>query len=412
MNILLIGTLYEPDLGPSAPLFTMLCKGLVERGHQVTVITMVPHYPSGKVSPAFRGKLICRSTEDGVKVIRIGLPSVNRRHLGQRLIQFICYQLGATFVGIGQRYDVVLAASSALSVWLPFFWSVVLRHKPAVYSVHDVYPDVGMTLGIFRHKPVIMAVSGLERYCLDHAQIVRILSESFRPGLRNLDVPDSKMVLVYDWVDTELIQPLPKVNPFAQKNSLSEKFVVLYAGNIGLSQGLEHILSAAEILADQKDIQFVFVGDGAGREPLQSQTAQRQLSNVQFIPFQPREKLPEVLSSADISLVILRRGIGAASLPSKTFSIMASGRPILVSVDEESESWKLIKRAEAGVWVPPEDPAKLAEAILTLKQDKALREQLGQNGRAWAEQHHSPQHASVQFEKVLDEAIAMSKNHH
>jgi len=170
-------------------------------------------------------------------------------------------------------------------------------------------------------------------------------------------------------------------------------------------------LSAAEMLTDQQDLQFVFVGDGTGRELLQTQAKQKQLKNVQFIPFQPREKLPEVLASADISLVILRRGIGSASLPSKTFSIMASGRPILVSVDEESETYKLIKRADAGLCVPPEDPSKLAEAILTLKQDKALCERLGRNGRDWVEQHHSPQFAAQQFENILLEAIS-SKRHH
>ena len=411
MNVLIIGTLYEPDLGPSAPLFTMLSKGLVQRGNQVTVITMVPHYPSGQVSARFRGKWICRSSENGVNVIRIGLPSVNRARLAQRLIQFFCYQIGATIAGIGLKYDAVIAVNPALGVWLPFASLAVLRRKSAIFSVHDVYPDVGVTLGIFRNKLVINAVGSLEKYCLKHAVFVRILSESFRPGLRNLDVPDSKMVLVYDWVDTELIHPMPKVNSFLLDNNLNERFVVLYAGNMGLSQGLENILSAAEMLSDQQDLQFVFVGDGTGRELLQTQAKQKQLKNVQFIPFQPREKLPEVLASADISLVILRRGIGSASLPSKTFSIMASGRPILVSVDEESETYKLIKRADAGLCVPPEDPSKLAEAILTLKQDKALCERLGRNGRDWVEQHHSPQFAAQQFENILLEAIS-SKRHH
>jgi colanic acid biosynthesis glycosyl transferase WcaI len=412
MNVLIIGAPYEPDFGPAAPLFTMLSKGLVQRGHQVTVITTVPHYPSGRVPVAFRGKWIWRSFENGVKVIRIGLPSVNRASLPQRLLQFICYQLGATFAGIGQQYDVVLSGNPALAVWLPFAYLAVLRRKPAIYSVHDVYPDVGVTLGIFRHKPVIKVVASLERFCLTHAQVVRILSESFRPGLRNLGVMESKMTLVYDWVDTDLIRPLPKVNSFTQENNLSEKFVVLYAGNIGLSQGLEHLLTTAGMLADQKDIQFVFVGDGAGREALQSQAHHQDLTNVQFISFQPREKLPEVLACADISIVILRRGIGSASLPSKTFSIMASGRPILVSVDEESETWKLVKRAEAGLCVPPEDPSILADALLTLKQDKTLRERLGNNGRIWAEQHHSPQYAAEQFEKLLYEAISTHKSHH
>jgi len=401
--------MYEPDLGPSAPLFTMLSKGLVKRGHHVTVITTVPHYPSGQVPTEFRGKLIWRSSEYGVEVIRIWVPSLNRKHLALRLVQFLCYQLGATIAGIGKKYDVVLAGNSALSVWLPFFWFVVLRKKPAIYSVYDVYPDIGVNLGIFRYKPVIMAVSSLERFCLTHATIVHIISDSFRQGLSALGVPDSKMVLVDVWVDTELIRPLAKENSFQLENTLNGQFVVLYAGNLGFSQGLEHILTAAEILADHKDIQFVFVGDGAGREYLQSQSRQQQLINVQFIPFQPREKLPEVLASADVSLVILRQDVGSASLPSKTFSIMASGRPILVSVDEDNETFNLINSTEAGLCVPPEDPSKLAEAILTLKNNKALRERLGRNGRIWVEQHHSPQFAAEQFEKLLFEAISSYK---
>jgi colanic acid biosynthesis glycosyl transferase WcaI len=130
---------------------------------------------------------------------------------------------------------------------------------------------------------------------------------------------------------------------------------------------------------------------------------------VQFIPFQPRERLPEVLATADISLVILKHGIGTDSLPSKTFSIMASGRPIIVSVEADSEISKLIKKADAGVWVPPEQPSKLAEAILTLKQDNALRDRIGHNGRIWAEQRHSLQIATEQFEKLLLDAIASKK---
>jgi colanic acid biosynthesis glycosyl transferase WcaI len=383
----------------------MLSKGLVQRGHQVTVLTMVPHYPSGRVSPTFRGRIIWRSVEMGVNVIRVWLPSVDRNRLWKRLVQFMVYQLGATYASFRQKYDVVIAASSALSVSLPFWSTVVLRHKPAVYSVHDVYPDVGVTLGVFHSKSVIMAVGSLERFCLNNAKVVRILSDSFRPGLRNLGVPDSKMVLVYDWVDTDLIHPMPKINPFALENNLQDRFVILYAGNIGLSQGLETILSAAEVLADQNDIQFVFVGDGGGRELLQSQSERLKLNNVKFIPFQPREKLPYVLASADVSLVILRKGIGLASLPSKTFSIMASGRPILASVDEASETWNLVNKAEAGLCIPPEDPARLVETISLLKQDKSLCERLGQNGRTWAEQHHSTHYAAEQFEKLLFDAI-------
>jgi colanic acid biosynthesis glycosyl transferase WcaI len=134
----------------------------------------------------------------------------------------------------------------------------------------------------------------------------------------------------------------------------------------------------------------------------------KQLVNVQFLPFQPRARLPEVLASSDVSLVILRRGIGAGSLPSKTFSIMASARPLVAGVDEGSETWKLVKRAEAGICVPPENPGKLAEAILALRQDQELRENFGRNGQIWAERHHSPQSAAEKFENLFSQAISFT----
>jgi colanic acid biosynthesis glycosyl transferase WcaI len=409
MRILMIAPYYEPDLGPSAPLFTMLGVGLVRRGHQVTVIAAVPHYPGGKVPVEYQRWWFQRSIEEGVEVIRVPLPSLDRTNLAKRLFQFICYQLGATWDGLGRKYDVVISANPALWVWLPFACLVVLRRKPSIFCVYDVYPDVGVTLGIFRHKPVIKAVASLERYCLNHAEVVRILTESFRPGLGALGVPDSKMVLVYDWVDTDLVHPLTRNNTFAREHNLSDPFTVLYAGNLGLSQGLEHVLAVAEQLADYPDIKFVFVGDGAGREQLVAEAEQRQLTNVQFLPFQPRSRLPEVLATADVSLVMLRRGIGTSSLPSKIYSILASGRPILASIDEGSEAWALVERAKAGICVPPENPSELAKAILALKQDQGLCECLGRNGRVWAEQYHSPQAGAEQFEKLLLKAIAYQK---
>ena len=412
MRVLMIVPYYAPDLGPSAPLFTMLSIELVRRGHQVTVIAAAPHYPSGRVPEAYRGVRIRRSFERGVEVVRVPVPSMNRSNLAQRILQYTCYQFGATWAGLYQHYDVVLAANPALWVWLPFATLAVARRKPAVFTVHDVYPDVGVTLGVFRHKPVIATVAWMERFCLDHALAVRILSESFRPGLRALGVPDSKMVLIYDWVDTDLIRPLPRDNAFAREQGLADRFVVLYAGNIGFSQGLEHVLTAAQLLADHRDLQFVIIGDGAGREHLGHQAQQMRLTNVRFLPFQPRPRLPEVLATADVSLVTLQHGIGSGSLPSKTFSIFASGRPLLASVDEGSEAWDMVERAGAGLCVPPEDPSRLAEAILALKQDPIRRERLGRNGRLWAERHHSPQAAAERFEKLMLDAIATANRIH
>jgi putative colanic acid biosynthesis glycosyltransferase WcaI len=405
MRILLVTMFYLPDGGPAAPLFTLLCEELACRGHDVTVTTAVPHYPTGKVPPEFSRGWIQRSREQGVKVVRVRVPSMQRSRLSQRMIQFLSYQFGVGLAGLFEEYDVALFAGPALTVFLPFTVLSVLRSKAAVFSVHDVYPDVGVTLGIFRSKAAIAAVASLERFCLRRSKVVRILSESFIPPLRSLGVPPEKMTLIYDWVDTDLVRPLPRKNRFSKEHGLNDRFTVLYAGNIGFSQGLEQVLLTAQLLQEQKDIEFVIVGDGSGRECLMEQAAELNLTNIQFLPFQPRSRLPEVLATADISLVTLQKGMGKASLPSKSFSILASGRPLVASVDENSDSARLVERSGAGICISPEDPAALARAIMELYKDPQWRKQLGQNGREYALKYHSPPAAAERFERLLQAAM-------
>ncbi len=404
MRILVVTPHYLPDGGPSAPLYAMLCEALVRRGHQVTVVVAVPHYPSGQVPKEYRGVWARRSNEQGVQVIRVPVPSVNRANLLQRFIQLLAFQMRATWAGLFCSYDFSIFSNPALSTGLPFAVLSVLRHKPAIYSVHDAYPQVGITLGVFKNRCVIAMVSALERFCLNHATFVRVLSESFVPSIRDLGVPDSKISLIYDWVDTDLIRPLERDNSFARENDLVDKFVVMYAGNLGLSQGLENVLLVAEQLQDYSDIQFVFVGDGTARAHLIAMAQKKLLPNVSFLPFQPRSRLPEVLATADVSLVVLQRGIGLASLPSKIFSILASGRPLIVSVDEYSDTARLVHRSGAGICVPPESPRHLAEAILKLRDDPLARYTMGKCGRAYALQHHSPDAAAEAFAGLLSRA--------
>ncbi len=410
LKILMIVPHFAPDLGPSAPLFTMLSHELAQRGHHIVILTTVPHYPSGEVPQSFRGKFIQYSTQSNQEIIRIRVPSLKRSSFPGRLLQFACYQIGATWAGLSKHYDVAFVANPALWVWLPFAILCALRRKPSIFSVYDVYPDVGIRLGIFKNKAVIAAVTALERFCLERASLVRIITESFRPAMRRLGVPDSKISVVHDWVDTDLIQPLAKDTPFIVENGLSGQFIVLYAGNLGLSQGLETILTAAQNITSQPDVLFLFVGDGSGRNQLEKEVETRQLSNVRFLPFQPRERLPQVLASAAVSLVILKKGIGFDSIPSKIWSILASSRPLVISVDEGCEAWNIIQQSHAGLCVPPEDPSELAQAILTLKKDSELRRKMGENGRIWALEHHSPQAAAQIFENLFRSLLSSHQN--
>jgi len=401
MRVLVITPFYAPDLGPSAPLYTMLCEDLARMGHQVSVIAAVPHYPSGIVSPEFRGRLVQREQRNGVDVTRVWVPSVNRARLGQRLLTFISYQLLTTFVALRRRYDVLIATNPSLEVGLPFGVLCGLRRKPAVFCVQDIYPDVGVKLEVFRHRPIIQVVDLMERFCLDRARYVQVISEGFRQTLQARGLPDSKLVVIPNWIDTDFIRPMPHENLFSTHWGLDHSFVVMYAGNIGLSQGLEHVVEATRLLAGEPSIRFVFVGDGAGKDGLQQAARSSGLTNVQFIPIQPRELLPQVLASADVSLITLKRGVGADSVPSKCYSILASGRPVIASVDQGSDTWNLIDRANCGLCVEPENPQALAEAILCLYKDESYRARLGANGRAYVVQRHSREAAAREFHRLL-----------
>ena len=409
MRVLLITPFYSPDLGPSAPLFTMLCEDLVRLGHQVSVIAAVPHYPTGTVMPEFRGYLIQREERNGVDVTRVWVPSVNRARLSQRLLTFIVYQILAAAAGLRRNYDVLIVSNPALEVALAFLVLGVLRQKPIIFSVHDIYPDVGIKLGVFRHRLVIRLVDRMERFCLDRAVYVRVLSEGFKETLNARGIPESKLALIWDWLDTDFIQPIPRANEFATHWALDRSFVVMYAGNIGLSQGLEHVVEAAKLLASEPSIRFVFVGDGAGKEGLEEAARSSGLTNVQLIPFQPRELLPQVLASADVSLITLKRGVGADSVPSKCYSILASGRPVIASVDQGSDTWNLIDRANCGLCVEPENPQVLADAILHLYKDESYRARLGANGRAYVVQRHSREAAAREFHQLLCSLVSEEK---
>lgn len=405
MKILICTTHYTPDGGAAASLFSMLAAGLVERGHSVTVIAAVPHYPSGMVPLQYRSWRAHHTQENGVGVIRVHLPSLKRSRFSFRLLQFVAYQVRAVLIGRRLDYDILLTHSPSLETLLVFVFLGVLRRLPVLYSVHDLYPEVGIRQGIFRHKLVIRAVAALEDYCLRHAAQIRILSRSFRGTLVERGVPDEVIHLVYDWVDPQEIQPLPKVNPFSQEYDLTGGFVVLYVGNLGFIQGLGSLLECASRMRAQSDIRVAIVGDGAARQYLIDSARRLGLSSVRFIDYQPVQRMPEIFASADASLVSLKRGAAFGALPSKTYSILSSARPVIAAVDPGSDAWDLVERAAAGICVPPEDPDALAEAILRLRDDLQLRQSYAHNGRNYVLNHHSPASAAESFERLLQAAV-------
>jgi colanic acid biosynthesis glycosyl transferase WcaI len=178
----------------------------------------------------------------------------------------------------------------------------------------------------------------------------------------------------------------------------------MYAGNVGFSQSLELVLAAARKLADRTDVVFVINGQGSARPVLEEQAAG--LDNVRFVDFQPKELLPEVLAAGDVHVVPLRRGLARSSVPSKTYSILAAGRPLVASVDEGTEVARVVEQAGAGLAVPPDDPDAFTQAVATLLDDPDRARSMGAAGRAFVERWVSPAAVAERYEALFDELVA------
>jgi colanic acid biosynthesis glycosyl transferase WcaI len=407
-RVLVITPYYAPDFGPSSPLITTLAEALSANFNvRVTVVCTAPHFPDGMVREGFHHLPWKWSVENGVHVCRIWIPSGERSRLFHRMVVFVIYQLLSTLAASRQKYDVVLITNPAIETGFLFLVFAWLKRKPSIFCVWDIYPEVGVQLGVFKNTLVIRVVKWLENFCLEHASAVQALAQGFLSNLRERVSDPQKVVYIHPWLTMNGLHGLSKQNPFARAHGFDEKFIVMYAGNLGLSQGLDKFIWGAKELSNQQRIHFVFVGDGIAAPDLHSLAQSLELSNVTFLPYQPRERLAEVLSSADISLVSLQSGLTASSLPSKTFSIMACERPVFAMVDEDSELWRMIQSARAGWCVPSSaSPKQIADRIKSIYHESATLKVYGANAGRYVRENFSLQKAAGRFHNLIEEVAS------
>ena len=402
MHILFMAQCYAPENVSAAILITELATDLVTRGHQVSLITGAPNYPHGRVFKGYRNQLFQVETLDGVRVIRTWSYISPSRKFWPRLFHYGTYSATAFYGGLaGGRPDVLVSYSPPLPLGLSAWLLSRIWRVPWVLQLEDLYPEAAIAAGVMKNKKVIDLFLWMEQFLYQKSHLISVISESFRQTLLAKRVPNSKIELIPTWADPDEVRPLPKENSFRRAHGLEDKFVVMYAGNIGLTSCLEDVEHAAEILRDRNDIQFVIVGEGVKKEALEAEMHSKQLTNIVFLPYQPREIFPEMLAAADVILVTLNPGAALSSLPSKIFSAMASARPVLTVAPLGSELAHIVEEAGCGWIVPPRSPAEVAAAIVeSISQELALVG-MGQKGRAYLEKYYSRNHCVEAYEKML-----------
>lgn len=389
---------------------TELALELQALGHSVTVLTTTPHYnvdPEARARQPLKrrwGGLFYQSKCQDIPVYHASMPMKGNR-VGARLLDYARFHAISTAVGvkIASDCDLILALSPPLTIGLSAWLLRLARHVPFIYNVQEIYPDVAVSLGILRNRHLIRAMEGLERFIYSRAHAVVVISEWFRRRLLAKGVPPERLIVIPNFVDTEFMQPGEGHNPFSVTHGLDHQFIVLYAGNIGLTQGFETILVAAKRLAHFPELRFLIVGDGARRNWLEEQLARNNVSNVILLPYQPRSVVPQIYASSDLCLVPLKQGTAQETFPSKIYTIMAASRPVIVSADPDSELTWVVEKANCGWAVPPDDPRALAAAIENAYHHKDELQQIGRNGREYVVAHHSRRSVALQYHKLFEQ---------
>jgi putative colanic acid biosynthesis glycosyltransferase WcaI len=395
---------FAPDVAPTGEVITKIVEQLAARGHHLEVITSLPWYEHHAVEPEFRGRSIRSEAMSWGKVTRVNPFPTDKRDIPRRALAFGGFSALVGGVGlVGGKVDGVLAVSPPLTLGLTGWGIAIARRAPLVFNIHDVFPDVAIELGVLKDERVIGAAKWLERVSYARADAVTVLAEDMRENVAAKLAPDqvSKVRVIPNFVDTAWITPQPRENSYRRELGLDGKTVVMYAGNIGMSQSLELVLDAATALAHDPEVAFVINGGGAARPGLE--VAARGLPNVQFVDLQPRARLPEVLAAADIHVVPLKRGLGRSSVPSKTYSILAAGRPVLASVDRGTEVERIVEQSGAGVSVPPDDPEAFTKALTRLVAAPDELARMGAAGRRFVEGWASPGAVAEQYEQLFTE---------
>jgi len=384
---------FEPDTAPTGNVMTRIVAELASLGHRIHVVTTLPWYRRHAIEEGWGGRLVRTETTEWGSITRTHpFPGDDRSNLLRRAVGFVASSLLMGLVGLRaggwfRRVDTVIAMSPPLTLGLTGWLVARLRRGRMIFNVQDVFPDAAVETGAITNHRVIAVASWLERVSYRRADAVTVLSDDLAGNVRSKlsDQLAHTVHVIPNFVDTGSIVPGDRITPYRSELGIGDEPVVLYAGNVGFSQSLDLLLAGAR---EFPDVTFVINGDGAARAALESDAAS--LPNVRFGGFLPVDRLPELLATGDVHAVPLKRGLGRVSVPSKTYSVLAAGRPALAAIDPGTAVPAILAESGGGVAVPPEDPDAFTAALRELLARPDLGASLGDGGRAWVVANASP----------------------
>lgn len=329
-----------------------------------------------------------------------------------RALRYLLGELILLHKCLWTKYDVAFIDSTPPIQGLKMPFIKWFCRKPTVYNAQDIFPDSLVGTGLTKKGSLIWKIGRtVEKITYKYADKIIVISEDFKKNIMAKGVPEDKIVVVYNWVDQNAVVDVPR-----EENSLFDryaldrsKFYVTYSGNIGLTQNMDMLLEVAqELESEVPDIHFVLIGEGAYKKQAETIVKEKKIGNVTFLPFQPYEDISLVFSLGDAGLVISKPGVGANSVPSKTWSIMSASRPVLANFDE-NELKDILAGNECGIFTKAGDKEAFKQSIITLYENRELCKQYGKNGRQFVMDNLTREVGTQKYVDVIKNVVAESK---
>ena len=402
MRILYISQYFYPEIcAPSNRAYANV-KYLSEKGHRVAILTEMPNHPKGVILDGYKKKIFCHEKMDGFDVLRVWVYATPNKNFITRLLFYFSFTFFGIIYGIlnWKNFDAIYVTSPPLFVGLiGIFLKKLFPKTKFIFEVRDLWPDAAIVLDELKNKIFIKLSRRLERACYIVSDKIITVTNSFKQEIIKKRINKDKILVVRNGTD---INNWIKVNDedISNRLGLNKDFVVLYAGNLGLAQGLETVLYSANELRNEEDILFLLIGDGPDKGRLKDITKTLNLKNVIFVPAVPISDIPKYLSVASCGIVPLKKSkVFSGTIPSKLFDYMACELPILLGVDGEAR--EILEESKGGLFYEPENYYELSKQILWLKNHPDERSQIGKNGRKFVEKYYNREKQAEKLEKEL-----------
>jgi glycosyltransferase involved in cell wall biosynthesis len=385
MRVLIISQYFPPETGGPPNRMYSLALGCRDAGHEVTVIAEKPNHPEGVIRKEYRGGLIRAGNHRGIPVLYTWVFARPKKTFRTRMLFYLSFMAMAVAAAsrLRERYDVVLASSPPLFVGLAGWAASRLKGSKFVFDVRDLWPDVAVAVGELREGRALRLAKRLELFLYTRADGITAVTRGFCESIARLAPAGKPIVRITNGTVPEVFERAADTTAFRARFGLEGCYVVTFAGNLGVAQGLGHLLDTAEILV-RKDfaVRIVLMGDGPVRETLGAEAARRRLTNVVFVPRASLDEAAGGMAASDALLVPLaRHPIYRMFIPSKLFDCMASGKPVLLSVDGEAR--EILDQAGGGLFYPAEDGQALADLVLWLKAHPTEAAGMGRRAAAY-----------------------------